>query len=270
LPFTGLPDTHVYAVSVDLDCNYAQILEGQIDGSHVGILHEDNFRRHRDARRDDGRASNFSVLITPTYEVEDTSYGFRSAALRSAGDGSVYARVAEFVVPTAVCIDSTPQAVVFYQTPVDDTHTRQWIILYDEHAPVESDYSNLTFDLVFRDETSGFHAYAVPENNWAQDRAAMADGHPTGLRNFLVEDFVVSESMGAIVDRSREYLSVNDAAIARFRRVMLEAARHFADGKPVRGLDQPVPYEEIRGWSAVFPATLSWREALEQGYSVPA
>jgi len=43
-------------------------------------------------------------------------------------------------------------------------------------------------------------------------------------RNFTDEDFALEESMGPIVDRTR------DAAVVRERRMLLEALRRHADG----------------------------------------
>jgi hypothetical protein len=59
----------------------------------------------------------------------------------------------------------------------------------------------------------------------------MADGHWSGItgRGNAYEDFAVQESMGAIVDRSQEYLGTCDRVIYRARQLLLEAVRRTRD-----------------------------------------
>ena len=51
----------------------------------------------------------------------------------------------------------------------------------------------------------------------------MRTGHFTGITDVVREDYSVQESMGPIVDRSREKLGSSDAAITRMRRMLLDA-----------------------------------------------
>jgi hypothetical protein len=47
--------------------------------------------------------------------------------------------------------------------------------------------------------------------------------------------------MGPIVDRSGEHLLMGDAAIVKLRRLLLQALRDHADGKPLMGMN-PASY----------------------------
>ena len=41
---------------------------------------------------------------------------------------------------------------------------------------------------------------------------------------------MIQQSQGYIVDRTREHLTATDAAVVRFRRIVMDAAHHLADG----------------------------------------
>ena len=57
-------------------------------------------------------------------------------------------------------------------------------------------------------------------NAWHQNREAMANGHFSGfLKNFVYEDFIIEESMGPIMDRTKEFLGTSDA-VNRVRLVL--------------------------------------------------
>lgn len=63
------------------------------------------------------------------------------------------------------------------------------------------------------------------------------------------QDAAVQESMGAIVDRTRELLGRSDQAVMTFRRKILKMAEECANGKP--------PEAPKHGdWFNVRPATL--------------
>ena len=81
-----------------------------------------------------------------------------------------------------------------------------------------------------------FRKVRTRENNYLQDRKAMKLGDFTGIRGFPNQDIAMWESMGPIMDRSRERLGASDLAIVEFRRIMLEAARTLAAGGPAIGL----------------------------------
>src|SRR5579875_1026286 len=99
------------------------------------------------------------------------------------------------------------------------------------------------------------------ENRWLQDREKLHN-HWTGMPGIIYEDFVVEESMGPIVDRSKEYLGSSDALIIRVRHELLRMAREHQSGRvpagPPAGLDYPV----IRARNTMLPRDADWRTAL--------
>ena len=86
----------------------------------------------------------------------------------------------------------------------------------------------------------GFYAnerfIATRENNFLQDREAMANGSWSGLPGITVEDAVVALSQGAVLDRSKENLVPADLAIVRARRLLLDSIQRVGEGQDPIGL----------------------------------
>jgi hypothetical protein len=92
----------------------------------------------------------------------------------------------------------------------------------------------------------------------------------TGLRGVNLQDLVVQESMGPIVDRTKENLGAADLAIVHFRRLLLDTARggpaadpQFAHGISYASLvarDGLVPIDQP--WFSVYrPGEVRWTAA---------
>jgi phthalate 4,5-dioxygenase oxygenase subunit len=66
--------------------------------------------------------------------------------------------------------------------------------------------------------------------------------------------------MGRIADRTKDWLGTSDIAVARFRRLMVDAAKAMRDGGPALGTTQPhIPHGEIASFEGVVPKTADWR-----------
>ena len=82
--FAPTPDARVSATKVRVRCNWAQILEGQIDSAHSSSLHSSDMVP---AQVDGAKATEANWLRpstdkAPRFQIERTSYGFRYAAIR--------------------------------------------------------------------------------------------------------------------------------------------------------------------------------------------
>src|SRR5437764_3939936 len=82
--FAPTPDARVSATKVRVRCNWAQILEGQIDSAHSSSLHSSDMVP---AQVDSAKATEQNWLRpstdkAPRFQIERTSYGFRYAAIR--------------------------------------------------------------------------------------------------------------------------------------------------------------------------------------------
>jgi len=157
--------------------------------------------------------------------------------------------------------------------PEDDGHTHFFYIRYSETEPLDHDYLLRWSGMLpgkDLDEYGRLRVAALP--GWGQDRGAMASGASyTGLRGIAVQDIVVQESMGPVVDRSREHLGAADLAIVHFRRTLLAAAQGQGAGRS--GYARGMTYASLRArdglvplaqdWSALYPPDeIRWREAV--------
>ena len=82
----------------------------------------------------------------------------------------------------------------------------------------------------------------------------------TGIRGVNTQDRAVQESMGRIVDRSREFLGPADMAIVTTRKLLEEAANTVSDGGDPLGL---LPsYYNIRSAQDTVPYGINWKDVL--------
>lgn len=264
--FLSLPPSHVTILKIPVDCNWVQGVEGLLDSSHVGHLHGSTLDTVY-LRNDGGAALTkklFMADLSPSYEVQRTEYGLQAAAIRRIGEDQRFVRVSEFAMPSWTFIPQPEDedCLMMGQVAVDDTHTMQWYIMYNLDHPIDKTGVGHGFQSMLDYDGETFHKNASAQNLWTQDRRRMEEGHLTGFRNILYEDLAIIESMGPIADRTREYLGSADAAITRFRRIVIEAARAQAAGQTPPGLDQLLPYGRIRARQAVYPEAQGWRESI--------
>ena len=264
--FIGLPADHVTILKIPVDCNWVQGAEGLLDSSHVGHLHGSTLDTVY-LRNDGGAALTKKLFMAdraPHYDVERTDYGLQAAAVRNVGNGERFVRVSEFAMPawTFIPQPDDEDCLMMYQLPVDDAHTLQWYIMYNFDHPIDRTGVGHGFQSMLDYNGQTFHDNANEANRWTQSRSSMQAGHLTGFKNILYEDLAVIESMGPIADRTREYLGSADAAITRFRRILLEALRAQVNGVVPVGLDRELSYEHIRARQAVYADTLTWQAAI--------
>jgi phthalate 4,5-dioxygenase len=130
-----------------------------------------------------------------------------------------------------------------------------WYINWHPDRPISYEEARWT---VWNDE----YLSVIDEPLMGQNRAKMKAGHMTGINNLLTEDMIVAETMGPIADRTGEYLGSSDAAVARFRRLFLDAIRDEANGDVPRGCSGNEPYRRIGGIGVLHSADVDWRDCI--------
>ena len=97
-------------------------------------------------------------------------------------------------------------------------------------------------------------------NRYLQDRAAMKRGNFTGIKGIPTQDMAMWESMGPIVDRSQDHPGSSDLAVVQFRRMMVNAAKRFAEGGPAIGTTEPhIPHVRLASFEGIAPKSVDWR-----------
>jgi phthalate 4,5-dioxygenase len=261
--FTHLPEGHVQPYRGVIRTNWLQGLEALLDSAHVTFLHSANlasglgrnyFKNESDYMLADG---------APVFEFDERPYGFREGAIRNEAGNLRYARVREVSLPFFSFIPSAPKGprIVCCSIPIDDVTTAQWYIAYDTDEPMTRGLMG-AFG-TWSENPDHFNADMGDSSNlWLQDRQAMKDGHWSGIldRGNAYEDFAVQESMGAIVDRSQEYLGTCDRVIYRARRQLLEAVKKHRETGELSFAGDDIDFASIRAVSFAFPGEADWRE----------
>jgi len=238
--YMDVPSSQRAVIRVDIACNFLHVMEGSLDSAHVGILHVDRERKQANSSHVDPSqhlVQAFSLTAPPKLEVRETEFGLDYAAIRDPGDGSGQrvVRVTPFIMPNGFMIP--PGNFVLFVVPYDDTNSGWMLIYWDREKPVDREAIMRRNGLT----QPGFYANECfiasrENNNFLQDREAMANGSWSGLPGIIVEDAVLQLSQGAILDRSKESLVPSDLAIVRARRLLLDSVDRVRRGQDPVGL----------------------------------
>ena len=285
-PPAGAPSPAVKTsvVKIQVDCNWAQVLEGAIDSAHSSSLHSSDMVPAQVASA--GATSSEwlrpSTDKAPRLQLQRTDFGFRYVAIRrpiANEDTHDYLRITLFVAPFTVLIPPNNQYnLSILNIPQDDTHTMFYFIAWSDNAGIDQDeWRRFCGAQVGVDLDANFRRIRTRDNDYLQDRAAMQAGSHTGIKGIPNQDIAMWETMGAIADRSRERLGASDVAIVQFRRIMVDAARKVRDGGPAIGTTaQRVPQVKLSSFEGIVPKTTRWNtlgvaaEELAQRHEAPA
>jgi nitrite reductase/ring-hydroxylating ferredoxin subunit len=254
-----VPDDHLAMTKMVLKGNFVQAVEGEIDSSHVGLLHQTEVRLARVGEYDPdgfGRDKFPTTDEAPRLEVEDTQFGFHYAAIRDLAEGRSghYVRVTPFIMPFQAIIP--PMNLGFLYVPIDDTHTCGYVFTADPDKPIDK-----AEWLRWRE----LEDVRPPEYRLSpvQDREAMKAGTSfSGVSGLIPQDALVTDSMDDIVDRTKEHLVAADMAVVRMRRLLIEAARTVESGGDPLGLDGSVDWSKVGAGSGILPEGVPWQSLV--------
>ncbi len=268
-PWAPTPAAQVAVVRMDLPCNWAQIMEGQIDSAHSSSLHSSDMRpaRSETAQADGADWTRPSTDKNPRIQVQVTNYGMRYAAIRRPimnGATHDYVRITCYVAPFAALIPpNSSYNVASVIVPKDDTSSYFHFIAWTEGEAAISTEAWRKFCVaeVGVDLDAEFKPIKrFASNDYLQDREAMKGGNFTGIPGIPNQDIAMWESMGRIADRTSERLGASDIAVIQFRRLMLDAVNRFEGGADPIGLEQPhLPQATLRSYQGVVPKSSNWR-----------
>jgi hypothetical protein len=100
-------------------------------------------------------------------------------------------------------------------------------------------------------------------NDWLIDREMQRTKTFTGITGLNTQDLAVQESMGPIVDRSREHLGSTDKAIIAFRRILQDLVKDLRAGKDPAGSD-PSSYRNVRAADLMISQDVPWQEGAKE------
>jgi phthalate 4,5-dioxygenase oxygenase subunit len=207
-----------------------------------------------------------SADTRPRLQAEETPYGMRYVAIRRPfhdPDTMQYVRVTAWAAPFYVQIpanDKYTPAQVF--VPIDEHNTFLYFIAASNHHVMDQDdWRRRTGGVVGSDVDENYRKLRTLQNTYLQDRAAMGEGLSfTGIHGLMTQDMAMQETMGPIVDRSREHLGTSDVAIIKYRRLLLSALREFQEGAPTLGLGGDVDPAEILSVEGLIQKEQTWQD----------
>jgi phthalate 4,5-dioxygenase len=260
-----LPEDHIVITKVWVEGNYLQGIEGGIDSSHVSFLHQ-AFKQGQWGIS----AGPLREVGNPRLEVEQTAYGFRYAALRRASESEQNIRITPFMLPFHTYVPSPRNGNQLWHAWVPRDDGSNW--MYDVRFKIDE-----PFDMkAERERLQGigldkdFRPARNLGNKHLQSREAMKTSNFSGIEGVKNQDYAIVETMGPIVDRTKEHLGASDRAVSAARRILLTAVRAFQEGQEPLGLDPSIPVERILGEDVTRSIDLPWQEAcpLEDGMRV--
>lgn len=272
-PWADKPDNSIAIAKIHEEANWVQSVEGSIDSAHSSSLHSSSIRSDAGVSGSTDRGENKRLLLVrpsvdkaPRIQVQYTSYGFRYAAIRTPirdPENTDYVRVTVYIAPFITLIpphDTWRSAQVF--VPMDDYNTMFYFVAWSDRIGLDNErWRRDNYARVGVDLDHNYRKRRNIGNDYQQNRLLMKLGDFTGIEGIPNQDMAMQETMGPLVDRTRENLGASDVAIVRFRQMMLHAVREFAGGGTALGVGQPrVPMVDIRSFEGVIDKSVSWRQ----------
>lgn len=251
-----------------IPCNWAQIMEGQIDSAHSSSLHSSDMTPSRvpGATVNDSAWLRPSTDKAPRMQTQRDDYGFRYAAIRRPiqnANTHEYIRATVFVAPsTALIPPNNMYNVANINTAIDDTHTAFHFIAWGPHetTPDTDQWRRFMSTQIDVDLDANYKPHRDVSNHFLQDRAAMKSGNFTGIKGIPNQDMAMWITMGPIADRSQDRLGASDMAVVEFRKQMIDAAKRFAKGEHPIGVGELKIPPTVCSFQAIVPKELDWRE----------
>jgi nitrite reductase/ring-hydroxylating ferredoxin subunit len=270
--FALVPSEQTFTSKRWQESNWLQALEGGIDSSHVSWLHSSGLQHDPLFKGARGNLYNLRDR-KPFFEVVESEGGLFIGARREAEEGHYYWRITPWVLPSFTMIPPRGDHPVHghFWVPIDDENC--WVYSYDYHParPLADD------EVAAMKAGHGVHCEYTPatyrplqnrDNDYMMDRDAQKRGETySGVKGIAMQDASLQESMGPIVDRSKENLVSTDNGIIMARRRLKKAAVALRDqGATPPGVEPS--HQRVRSASVVLPKDQSFIDATREALSV--
>jgi phthalate 4,5-dioxygenase oxygenase subunit len=247
------------------DCSWLQGFEGDLDTTHIGFLH---FGSYKAEDMEPGSMDYYTLKRRdPKMMVTETPWGATYGSYRPAEADTTYWRIAQYLLPFYAMppVGVLGQRVaVLAIVPVDDEHMMRWQIsvpsgwaMSGAIAPAYKTHPEYGY---LPQEPGFLGAWRMRQNrhnDYLIDRDLQKNGSYTGIMGIGIQDEAVTESMGPIVDRSKEHLGTSDLMIIRLRQLLLRYARRLRDhGEVPPAVDTPEVYA-VRAGGVVLPNSIT-------------
>jgi len=270
--FSLVPSEQTFTSKRWQECNWLQAMEGGIDSSHVSWLHSGSLNSDPLFKGARGNKYNMSDA-RPFFEVTDSEGGLYIGARRNAEEGHYYWRVTPWVMPSFTMVPPRGNHPVHghFWIPIDDENCWAWSFDYRPERALTTEERQAMID------GKGIHVAYVPgtyrplankDNDYLMDREAQRKGTTySGVEGIAMQDASLQESMGPIVDRSKENLVSTDNGIIMARHRLMKAAKALRDkGTTPPGVDPA--HQRVRSAAIVLPVDKSYVDVAEEALVV--
>ena len=266
--FATVPKPQSFTSKRVQECNWLQAMEGGIDSSHVSFLHRGDLNSDPLFRGARGNQYNLGDA-RPVFEVVESPGGLYIGARRNAENGHYYWRITQWVMPSFTMIAPRGNHSVHghFWIPIDDENCWAWS--FDYH-PIRT----LTdAEVAAMRDGKGIHVKYVPgtfrplankDNDYLMNRTAQKAGTTySGIEGIAMQDASLQESMGPIVDRTKETLVSTDSGIIMARQRLLRAAKALAEnGTPPPGVE--TSHQRVRSAAVVLPPDQPYKDGARE------
>jgi phthalate 4,5-dioxygenase oxygenase subunit len=240
LEFGFVDDAKRFVTKQLMECNWAQVMEGDLDTSHFSFLHMPApsvpSNENSDAPVDERRLRWIRRDPMPKFSILEHDVGFVVGGARSTDEADErYWRMTQYSLPANGTGPSTMPGETYYGfTLVPVTDTSCWMYCYAwnpdrDLGEAERTKLETTGHGIIAETDMNYMPLRNRSNDYEIDRNAQKTQTFTGVKGLAEQDIMIQQSQGFIVDRTRENLTATDAAIVRFRRIVLEGASALAE-----------------------------------------
>jgi phthalate 4,5-dioxygenase len=284
MEFAMLPPAHRFVTKKLQECNWAQAAEGGIDTAHFSFLHAP-VGGNADAIGSMTRGyapqtmgqNQIRWMVNdgaPRYTVEKHDAGLVLAGARHADGDDLYWRIAQYLLPCHSFTPGTAKGEAYHgQTwvPIDDENCWIYTYTWNPDRPL-SDQERTAYAggaSIHAEVDAHFVPLRNRSNDYLVDRDMQKHFNFSGIKGISEQDQAIQDSQGRIHDRTREYLGPTDLGVARFRILMLEAARDLAAGQEPAAAHLPAAYR-VRSGAIVAPSGLPFAEVMMRRFGHPS
>ncbi|KMK65015.1 aromatic ring-hydroxylating dioxygenase subunit alpha [Puniceibacterium sp. IMCC21224] len=270
--FATVPAEQTYTSKRWQESNWLQALEGGIDSSHVSWLHSGSLGTDPLFKGAKGNQYNQNDK-KPVFEVVESDGGLMIGARRMAENDQYYWRVTPWVMPSFSMVPPRGDHPVHghFWVPIDDENCWAWSFDYHPTRALTTTERQAMID------GYGVHNQYVPgsfrplqnkDNDYQMDREAQKRGETfSGVWGIAMQDASLQESMGPIVDRTRENLVSTDNGIIMARHRLRKAVTALRDkGTLPPGRD--TAHQMVRSAARVLPADQPFKDAMMEDLTV--
>jgi phthalate 4,5-dioxygenase len=265
--FALVPPEQTFTSKRWQECNWLQALEGGIDSSHVSFLHRGNLNSDPLFKGAKGNQYNLNDP-RPVFEVVEQPGGLYIGARRNAEGGRYYWRITPWVMPSFTMVPPRGNHPLHghFWIPIDDENCWTWSFDYHPARALTPAERQAMIDgkgVHVRYVPGTFRPLANKDNDYLMDRAAQKAGITySGVDGIAVQDASLQESMGPIVDRTKENLVSTDNGIIMARHRLMRAARALREkGVVPPGVDPT--HHRVRSAAVVLRPEQSFKDAAK-------